>query len=34
MLNFLKYAQVPPKVEYFFTDFGKMLIPVISALGN
>ncbi|WP_330746998.1 winged helix-turn-helix transcriptional regulator [Chryseobacterium sp. CP-77] len=28
------YAQVPPKVEYFLTDFGKSLIPVISALGN
>lgn len=28
------YAQVPPKVEYFLTDFGKTLIPVISALGN
>jgi len=28
------YAQVPPKVEYFLTDFGKTLIPIISALGN
>jgi DNA-binding HxlR family transcriptional regulator len=28
------YAQVPPKVEYGLTDFGKTLIPVISALGN
>ncbi|SMC45117.1 winged helix-turn-helix transcriptional regulator [Moheibacter sediminis] len=28
------YAQVPPKVEYFLTDFGKTLIPVISTLGN
>ncbi|MGX5685308.1 winged helix-turn-helix transcriptional regulator [Chryseobacterium cucumeris] len=27
------YAQVPPKVEYSLTDFGKTLIPVISALG-
>ena len=25
---------VPPKVEYSLTDFGKTLIPVISALGN
>jgi DNA-binding HxlR family transcriptional regulator len=25
---------VPPKVEYQLTDFGKTLIPVISALGN
>ncbi|WP_111955005.1 winged helix-turn-helix transcriptional regulator [Chryseobacterium lathyri] len=28
------YAQLPPKVEYYLTDFGKTLIPVISALGN
>jgi DNA-binding HxlR family transcriptional regulator len=28
------YAQVPPKVEYNLTDFGKTLIPVISALGK
>ena len=28
------YPVVPPKVEYFLTDFGKSLIPVISALGN
>lgn len=27
------YAVVPPKVEYSLTDFGKTLIPVISALG-
>ena len=25
---------VPPKVEYSLTEFGKSLIPVISALGN
>lgn len=28
------YPVVPPKVEYRLTDFGKTLIPVISALGN
>ncbi|MEN4762254.1 MULTISPECIES: helix-turn-helix domain-containing protein [unclassified Chryseobacterium] len=27
------YAVVPPKVEYSLTDFGKTLIPIISALG-
>lgn len=28
------YPVVPPKVEYSLTNFGKSLIPVISALGN
>lgn len=28
------YPVVPPKVEYNLTDFGKTLIPVISAIGN
>ena len=28
------YPVVPPKVEYTLTDFGKTIIPVISALGN
>lgn len=27
------YPVVPPKVEYYLTDFGKTLIPIISALG-
>lgn len=28
------YPVVPPKVEYSLTDFGKSLIPVLSALGQ
>jgi DNA-binding HxlR family transcriptional regulator len=28
------YPVVPPKVEYTLTEFGKTLIPVISALGQ
>lgn len=28
------YPVVPPKVEYSLTDFGKTIIPVISALGT
>ncbi|MCP9750544.1 helix-turn-helix domain-containing protein [Ferruginibacter sp. HRS2-29] len=28
------FAVVPPKVEYSLTEFGKSLIPVLSALGN
>jgi len=28
------FPVVPPKVEYSLTEFGKTLIPVISALGN
>ncbi|HTF29249.1 MAG TPA: winged helix-turn-helix transcriptional regulator [Flavitalea sp.] len=28
------YAQVPPKVEYSLTEFGKTLIPVIAILGQ
>lgn len=28
------YPIVPPKVEYYLTDFGKSLIPVILAIGQ
>jgi Predicted transcriptional regulators len=28
------YPVVPPKVEYYLTDFGKSLIPVILAIGE
>ena len=28
------YPVVPPKVEYSLTEFGKTLIPVLSALGQ
>lgn len=28
------YPQVPPKVEYSLSAFGKTLIPLISALGK
>ncbi|MET7257174.1 winged helix-turn-helix transcriptional regulator [Dyadobacter jiangsuensis] len=28
------YPVVPPKVEYYLTDFGKSLIPVISTIGQ
>ncbi|UPT68194.1 MAG: helix-turn-helix transcriptional regulator [Sphingobacteriales bacterium JAD_PAG50586_3] len=28
------YAELPPKVEYSLTDFGKSLIPVIATLGQ
>ena len=26
------YPQLPPKVEYFLTDFGRSLMPVIDAM--
>ncbi len=28
------YPQIPPKVEYSLTEFGKTLIPVINTLGK
>ncbi|OUJ68387.1 winged helix-turn-helix transcriptional regulator [Hymenobacter crusticola] len=28
------YPVLPPKVEYYLTDFGQSLIPVIGAIGQ
>jgi len=28
------FAVVPPKVEYYLTEFGKTLMPLIADLGN
>ena len=28
------YAELPPKVEYFLTDLGDTVIPLIQALGE
>ncbi|BDA80387.1 putative HTH-type transcriptional regulator YkvN [Leptospira kobayashii] len=28
------FPQVPPKVEYSLTEFGKTIIPLISSLGH
>lgn len=32
LINRLVYAQVPPKVEYSLTNYGKELLPVLSVL--
>lgn len=28
------YTQLPPKAEYFLTDFGQSIIPLLHALGE
>lgn len=32
LINRFVYAQVPPKVEYSLTNYGKDLLPVLSVL--
>jgi DNA-binding HxlR family transcriptional regulator len=34
LISKIIYPQVPPKVEYSLTEFGKTLIPVIAVLGQ
>ncbi|MBO9202622.1 MULTISPECIES: winged helix-turn-helix transcriptional regulator [Niastella] len=34
LISKIIYPQVPPKVEYSLTEFGKTLIPVIAVLGK
>lgn len=34
LISKIIYPVVPPKVEYSLTEFGKSLIPVVSALGQ
>jgi DNA-binding HxlR family transcriptional regulator len=34
LISKLVYAELPPKVEYSLTEFGKSLIPVIEAIGD
>jgi DNA-binding HxlR family transcriptional regulator len=28
------YPELPPKVEYYLTEFGESLIPIVSAMDN
>lgn len=28
------YAEIPPRVEYFISDFGKTLLPIIDAMSD
>jgi len=32
VINRTVYPEVPPRVEYMITDFGKTLIPILEAL--
>jgi DNA-binding HxlR family transcriptional regulator len=34
MISKVVYAQMPPKVEYSLTEFGKSLMPVVLNLGE
>lgn len=34
LISKIIYPVVPPKVEYYLTEFGKTLIPVIEAIGQ
>jgi DNA-binding HxlR family transcriptional regulator len=34
LVNRMSYPEIPPRVEYRVSEFGKTLIPVINALGQ
>jgi DNA-binding HxlR family transcriptional regulator len=34
MIHRVVYPVVPPKVEYYLTDLGKDLMPVLRSMGN